>query len=666
MKADFSGYATKNDLLCTDGRTIKGGAFQHQDQKRVPLVWQHQHNEPGNVLGHAILEDRRDGVYAYGFFNSSPSAAEARELIRHGDINALSIHANGLKQQGKNVLHGNIREVSLVLAGANPGAFIDNINISHGDTTVELDDEAVIYTGLEIDTEDDLDHADNKASSENTNSNTSGDTVAENTNSEKTVKDVFDSMTDEQKNVVYFMIGQVLENPEVKTKTKTEGDDNEGNDDEAKHANFDPDTLTHAIEEGFQNMTNVFEQNASAGNAKTQTLSHAQVQAIVNDAQEVGSLKKAVLAHADAYGFDDIDVLFPDAKVLANSPEMLARRTEWVSTVLSGTKHSPFSRIKSVVADITADEARARGYVKGNLKKDEIVKLLKRITEPTTIYKKQKLDRDDVIDITDLDVVAWLKAEMRLMLDEELARAILIGDGRDASSDDKINEERIRPIAKDDEMYAHRVSLSGPESTEEIIELLIRARANYRGSGQPVLFTTMPFLTDMLLVKDKLNRRLYDSMDALASALMVSKIETVEVMEQHPEVVAIFVNLSDYTVGSTRGGEVSMFDDFDIDYNQQKYLIETRVSGALTKPKSAVVLLRPEGEPATPVSPSFDGSTNTITFPRTDGVVYQIDGLPVTGTKTITKNTDVTAVPAEGYSFTPGSTTNWNFVYTSK
>ena len=344
MKADFSGYATKNDLLCTDGRTIKGGAFQHQDQKRVPLVWQHQHNEPGNVLGHAILEDRRDGVYAYGFFNSSPSAAEARELIRHGDINALSIHANGLKQQGKNVLHGNIREVSLVLAGANPGAFIDNINITHGDTTVELDDEAVIYTGLEINTDDQLDHADDDASSENTNSNPSGDTVAENTNSEKTVKDVFDSMTDEQKNVVYFMIGQVLENPEVKTKTESEGSD-----DEAQHANFDPDTLTHAIEEGFQNMTNVFEQNASAGNAKTQTLSHAQVQAIVNDAQEVGSLKKAVLAHADAYGFDDIDVLFPDAKTLANSPEMLARRTEWVSTVLSGTKHSPFSRIKSVV-----------------------------------------------------------------------------------------------------------------------------------------------------------------------------------------------------------------------------------------------------------------------------------------------------------------------------
>ena len=653
MKADFSGYATKNDLLCTDGRTIKGGAFQHQDQKRVPLVWQHQHNEPGNVLGHAILEDRRDGVYAYGFFNSSPSAAEARELIRHGDINALSIHANGLKQQGKNVLHGNIREVSLVLAGANPGAFIDNINITHGDTTVELDDEAVIYTGLEIHTDDHLDHADDDASSANTNSNTSGDTVAENTNSEKTVKDVFDEMTDEQKNVVYFMIGQALENPK--------GDD-EG-DDEAQHANFDPDTLTHAIEEGFQNMTNVFEQGTPAGNAPS--LSHAQVQAIVNDAQEVGSLKKAVLAHADAYGFDNIDVLFPDAKTLANSPEMLSRRTEWVSTVLSGTKHSPFSRIKSVVADITADEARARGYVTGNLKKDEIVKLLKRTTEPTTIYKKQKLDRDDVIDITDLDVVAWLKAEMRIMLDEELARAILIGDGRDASSDDKIDEERIRPIASDNDMYTHRVTLSGSETTEEIIELLIRARANYRGSGQPVLFTTLPFLTDMLLVKDKVGRRIYDSMDALASALMASKIDTVEVMEQHPEVVGIFVNLSDYTVGSTRGGEVSMFDDFDIDYNQQKYLIETRVSGALTKPKSAVVLLRPEGKPATPVSPSFDGSTNTITFPATEGVVYQIDGLPVTGKKTITKNTDVTAVPAEGYSFTPGSTTNWNFVYTS-
>ena len=657
MKADFSGYATKNDLLCTDGRTIKGGAFRHQDQNRVPLVWQHQHNEPGNVLGHAILENRRDGVYAYGFFNESPSAKEARELIRHGDINALSIHANGLKQQGKNVLHGNIREVSLVLAGANPGAFIDNINISHGDDTVTLEDEAVIYTGLEIDTENDLDHAEKTASSETSEtptSSTSGDTVAENENSEKTVKDVFNSMTEEQKTVVYFMIGKALENSD---------EDSSDDEDSARHYDVDTETITHAIEEGFQNMTNVFEQNAASDTPKS--LSHAQVQAIVNDAQRCGSFKEAFLHHADQYGFDQIDVLFPDAKSLANSPEMLARRTEWVSTVLSGTKHSPFSRIKSVVADITADDARARGYVKGNLKKDEIVKLLKRTTEPTTIYKKQKLDRDDAIDITDLDVVAWLKSEMRLMLDEELARAILIGDGRDASSDDKIDEERIRPIAKDNDMYAHRVTLTGPETTEEIIEKLIRARSNYRGSGQPVLFTTLPFLTDMLLVKDKIGRRQYDSMSALSSALMVSKIETVEVMEQHPDVVAIFVNLSDYTIGSTKGGEVSMFDDFDIDYNQQKYLIETRVSGALTKPKSAVVVLRPEGTPATPVSPSFDGSTNTISIPTTTGVDYLIDGIKVTGDVVITKDTDVEAVAAPGYTLTPGSTTHWNFVYSA-
>lgn len=652
MKADFSGYATRNDLLCTDGRTIRGGAFKHQDRMRVPLVWQHQHQDPGNVLGHAILENRDDGVYAHGFFNSGASAAEARELLLHGDVEALSIRANKLKEQNKNVLHGNIVEVSLVLAGANPGAYIENVNITHGDTTTVLDDEALIYTGLPIDTNDHLDHADStKTATEtpetpaNTNT-TSGDTVAE-----KTVKDVFDEMTDEQKNVVYFMIGQALE------------DAGKGGD-SLEQSDFDPDEITHAIQDGFEHMTNVFEQNAGA-HEEHATLSHAQVQAIVNDAQKIGSFKEAFLAHAEEYGFDQIDILFPDAKTLANSPEMLARRTEWVKTVLDGTKHSPFSRIKSVVADITADDARARGYVKGNLKKNEIVKLLKRITEPTTIYKKQKLDRDDVIDITDLDVVAWLKAEMRIMLDEELARAILIGDGRAEDSEDKINEERIRPIAKDDEMYAHRVQLSGPESTEEIIERLIRARANYRGSGQPVMFTTLPFLTDMLLVKDKIGRRQYDSLSALSSALMVSKIETVEVMEQDPTVVAIFVNLSDYTVGATKGGEVSMFDNFDIDYNQQKYLIETRVSGALTKPKSAVVVLRPEGTPATPVSPSFDGSTNQIDIPNTKGVVYQIDGIPVTGTITITKDTDVEAVPAAGYTLTSGSTTHWNFVYTA-
>lgn len=663
MRADFSGYATKNDLVCSDGRTIKGGAFEHQDNMRVPLVWQHQHNDPSNVLGHAILEHRSDGVYAYGYFNDTEPARQARDLVRHGDINALSIHANNLKQQGANVLHGNIREVSLVLAGANPGAFIENVNITHGDNTHTLADEAIIYTDEHISPESAIEHADNSTVStvskqaaktpepSKGSSKDSGDTMAENT-SEKTVKDVFDELTEEQKNVVYFMIGQALEDANA-TAGAT-----------AEHSDFDPDELKHAIEDGFQNMTNVFEQGAHAAES-TPTLSHAQVQAIVNDAKKIGSFKDAFLAHADEYGFDQIDILFPEAKTLANSPELLARRTEWVKTVLDGVKKSPFSRIKSVVADITADEARARGYVKGNLKKNEIIKLLKRTTEPTTIYKKQKIDRDDVIDITDLDVIAWLKAEMRLMLDEELARAILIGDGRPEDSEDKIDETRIRPIAKDDPMYAHRVTLSGSEDTEQIIETLIRARANYRGSGQPVLFTTLPFLTDMLLVKDKIGRRQYDSMNALASALMVSKIETVEVMEQERNVVGIFVNLSDYTVGATKGGEVSMFDDFDIDYNQQKYLIETRCSGALTKPKSAVVVLRPEGIITSPVAPSFDGSTNTVSIPTVEGVIYLINGIEAAGDRVIDVSTDVEAVPADGYSFDHTASSNWNFTPTA-
>lgn len=645
MEANFSGYATKNGLKCTDGRIIHANAFKNNDGKRVPLVWQHQHNEATNVLGHAVLENREDGVYAYGYFNDTGAAQHAKEMVEHGDITALSIYANGLKQQGSNVVHGMIRELSLVLSGANPGAFIENINIKHGDSVDTLDDEALIFTGLE------LEHADNSDE---------GDTVAEETaptksksDSEKTVKDVFDSMSEEQQNVVYFMIGEAI----------ADSEDSDSDDSDSAAQSDNTDAIIHTIQEGFDNMSrNVFDQSAPEGDAPN-TLTHAQVQAISNDAEKIGSFKEAFLAHSAEYGFDQIDTLFPDAKLLANSPEMVARRSEWVNVVISGTKHSPFARIKSVVADITADEARARGYVKGNLKKEEIVKLLSRKTTPTTIYKKQKLDRDDIVDITDLDVVAWLKAEMRLMLDEELARAILLGDGREFGDDDKIDTDNIRPIVSDDPMYAHPVTLPSNVGVEDTIEAMIRGRANYRGTGQPVLFTTLPFLTDMLLHKDKVGRRVYDSVNALASALMVSKIETVEVMEQHEDVVGIFVNLADYTVGADKGGSVSMFDDFDIDYNQYKYLMETRVSGALTKPKSAVVVKRAEGTAVSPVSPSFDGETNTITFPSTTGVVYQIEGIPVSGSEVISSDTDVEAVADEGYFFPAGSTTHWNFAY---
>lgn len=654
MEADFSGYATKAGLRCSDGRTIMPGAFADQNGAKVPLVWQHGHNDPGNVLGHAVLENRNDGVYAYGFFNDSPSANTAKELVKHGDITAMSIYANNLVERSKNVTHGSIREVSLVLSGANPGALIDNVNIRHSDGDYEyLDDEAVIYTGLEFS----LAHEDTSMQKEN--SDMTAPTTNKSTDSEKTVKDVFDAMTEEQKNVVYFMIGTALEEAGVV--------DTGAPADEAMAQYDTSDFITH--EEAFNMSRNVFEmaqalqdEGKSLAHSGT-TLSHSDIEEIVADARKIGSFKEAFLEHAAAYGIENIDYLFPDARELNNSPEFIKRRTEWVATVMNGIKKSPFARVKTTVADITAEEARAKGYVKGNMKKEEVIKLLRRATDPTTIYKKQKLDRDDILDITDLDVVAWIKAEMRVMLDEEIARAILIGDGRSAISEDKIDESHIRPIASDNDMYAHQVTVAAESSPENVIEQLIRARANYRGTGQPTLFTTLPFLTDMLLLKDKMGRRLYNSKDALASELMAKEIVEVEVMEE-TNVLAIYVNLSDYTAGANKGGEISMFDDFDIDYNQHKYLIETRMSGALTKPKSAVVIKRAQGTEVTPTSPSFNGTTNTITIPSVTGVKYTIDGEVVTGTKTIKATTEVLAAPETGYYFPANTVANWTFVYT--
>lgn len=649
MVEDFSGYATKHNLKCSDGRTIMPDAFAHNDGMTVPLVWQHGHGDPENVLGHATLENRDDGVYAYGYFNATPAGKNAKTLVQHGDITALSIYANQLVERSKNVIHGAIREVSLVLSGANPGALIDNVNLRHSDGDVEvLDDEAVIYTGLT------LSHAE-KTVTQTPKDSDAGSETKESNMADKTVKDVFDAMSEEQKNVVYFMIGTALEEAGADT------DDT----DNGEAAQFDGSPfITH--QEAFEMTRNVFEMAGAENGAETgSALSHSDVEAIVKDAQRVGSLKEAVLAHAGTYGIDDIDLLFPDAKSITNTPDFISRRTEWVQSVLAGTKHSPFSRIKTVHADITADEARAKGYVKGNLKKEEVIKLLRRKTSPTTIYKKQKLDRDDVLDITDLDVIAWIKGEMRLMLDEEIARAVLIGDGRSEIDEDKIDEEAIRPIAKDDAMYAHPIELPSNAGIKDTIEALIRGRGNYKGTGQPVFYTTLPFLTDMLLHTDALGRRMYDTVDALASALMVAKIVPVEVMESESEVVGIMVNLNDYTIGADKGGEIGMFDDFDIDYNQHKYLIETRISGALTKPKSAVVIKRAAGISVTPTSPSFDSATNTITVPAIDGVVYSIEGIPVTGTEVIASTTQVDAAPDEGYSFPAGSVTNWTFVYTA-
>ena len=575
MKYDFSGWATKNNIKCSDGRTILRDAFKHNDGQTVPLVWNHQHNESANVLGHAVLENREEGVYAYCTFNDTEAGKNAKLLVEHGDVTALSIYANQLKQNGSNVMHGTIREVSLVLAGANPGAFIDSI-IRHGEF---CEDEAVIYTGENLS----LEHADQKPSDkeDKAGEDDKGDGKVEG-NKQKTIKDVVDSMSEEQKNVLYALVGQALEGKEMAQSAIEENNNIEdGGEQEMKH--------------------NVFEGRETE---KENVLSHDAMETIFKDAKRYGSLKESFLAHADQYGIKDIEWLFPDAKNVNMPPDFIKRDDSYVQKVMRGVHHVPFSRIKSMHADITADQARAKGYIKGKLKKEEVFTLLKRTTTPTTIYKKQKLDRDDVVDITDFDVVAWLKMEMRMMLDEEIARAILVGDGRLSSDDDKINEMCIRPIATDADLYCvkAKVSVAAAATEDEIakafIRTVIKSRKEYKGSGSPTLFTTEDILTNCLLLEDKNGRIIYDTVEKLATALRVKEIVTVEVMEgaktkveeQEKPLMALMVNLVDYYVGADKGGAVNMFDDFDIDYNQQKYLMETRCSGALVKPYSAIAV----------------------------------------------------------------------------
>lgn len=558
MKYDFSGWATRANLKCSDGRTIMRDAFKQNDGQKVPLVWNHQHDDPNEVLGHALLENREDGVYAYCSLNDTEAGKTAKLLIQHGDISALSIYANQLKQNMSNVVHGNIREVSLVLAGANPGASIQSV-IQHGAT---IEDEAMIYTGEELS----IMHSDDpkppveKPEKPEKNTDENGETIG----------DIFNTLNEKQKEVVYALIGEALEN------NNSEGGDN---------------TMKH----------NVFDQSEEQNSENV--LSHSEMQTIIEDGKRFGSLKESFLQHADEYGIENIEYLFPEAKSLNTPPDFIKREMGWVQTVMSGVHHTPFSRIKSMFADITADEARARGYMKGKLKKEEVFGLLKRTTTPTTIYKKQKLDRDDVIDITDFDVVAWLKSEMRMMLEEEMARAILIGDGRLPSSDDKINEQNIRPIWKDEELYTIRGIVKGDDSDKaalatEFIDQSVRSMTDYRGSGSPTAYMTAEMLTECLLLKDTNGKRIYSNENEVATAMRVSKIVTVPVMNNQTRkegsdtytLQAIIVNLNDYNVGADKGGAINMFDDFDIDYNQQKYLIETRCSGALTKPFSAIVL----------------------------------------------------------------------------
>ena len=567
---DCCGWATRNDLKCSDGRVIRKDAFKNNDGQKVPLVWNHQHTDPNEVLGHALLENRDEGVYTYCKFNDTESGKTAKLLVQHGDVNAFSIYANQLQQQGPNVMHGNIREVSLVLAGANPGAFIESV-LKHGE---ESDEEAIVFTGEKIT----LAHSDEEPEK-------TEDKKMDN-KEEKTIGDVFNTLNDEQKNAVYAIVGQALEH---------NTDDNEDDNEEDT-------TMKHNL---FDNETQQNDEN---------TLSHDAMQTIIGDAKRYGSMKESFLAHSTEieyapnsgnYGINTPDFLFPEARTLNNPPEFIKREMGWVQKVMGGVHHTPFSRIKSMFADITEDDARAKGYIKGKLKKEEVFGLLKRTTTPTTIYKKQKMDRDDVIDITDFDVIAWLKSEMRMMLDEEIARAILIGDGRSSSSDDKINEMNIRPIWKDDDLFTIKSTIevdlaaTADQKAKAFIRACIKSRKNYKGSGTPTLYTTEDVLTDCLLLEDLNGRIIYDTEEKLRTALRVSSIVTVPVMEglkrddgegNDLDLMGIIVNLSDYNVGADKGGAINMFDDFDIDYNQQKYLIETRCSGALIKPFSAIAL----------------------------------------------------------------------------
>ena len=595
VKYDFHGWATRNDLKCSDGRVIRRDAFKGCDGKIVPLVWNHRHDDPSNVLGHALLKNQEDGVYAYCTFNESEAGKAAKLLVEHGDISALSIFANQLKQEGSNVLHGDIKEVSLVLAGANPGASICNV-VRHGEM---VEDEADIYTGedfiLEHNSMNDFTEEQLAAlkgpkgpKGDIGPQGPKGDSLKEEdkmASNEETVRDVFETLTEKQKTVVYALIGQALED--------ANDNDEEDGGENMKHNvfdNVDPET----------------------------TMIHADdMQAILADARRTGSMREAVenfaqdrgcdsnsLFHAD-YGIENVGYLFPDDRSVTNEPIFVSRNMDWVSKLMNNIRHTPFSRIKSLFANITEDDARAKGYIKGNLKKEEVFTLLKRSTSPTTVYKKQKMDRDDVVDIVDLDVVAWIKKEMRIMLDEEIARAILVGDGRVSSSDDKIDPIHIRPIWTDDDFYTIKQTVSVASSDNEstiaknFIKQCIKARKNYKGSGNPTLYTTEDMLTDMLLLEDTTGRVIYESAAKLATTLRVKEIVTVPVMvnltrtddsSKVHTLLGIIVNPNDYTIGADKGGAVNMFDDFDIDYNQQKYLIETRCSGALTLPYSAIAV----------------------------------------------------------------------------
>lgn len=573
MKYDFSGYATRNGIRCSDGRTIMKDAFIENDGTTVPLVWQHDHSDPSNILGHCKLENRPDGVYAFGVFNDTPAAQDAKMAVRHGDINAMSIYANHVRQESGLVQHGNIREVSLVLSGANPGAFIDNVTIAHGEEFATLDDEVIIFSGQEFA------HADSKEETKEKEAPMAEETTGtKNNKSEEnmTVQDVLDTLTPIQQKVVYALIGMAAEGDSGEEVEQSEGD---------------------------YGMYNAFESNEDTEIRHADEFVQEELDSVLADARRNGRLSDSVISHAQNYGITNIDILFPDAQAIRNTPDFYGRRTEWVNAVLNNTQHVPFARIKSMYADITADEARARGYTldRNNNKRkiEEVFNVLKRVTTPQTVYKKQKLDRDDIIDITSFDVVAWLKQEMRIMLDEEIARAVLVGDGREVSDESKIRTDSIRPIAFDDDVYTIKVEVKDADDVTAMIDQVTQAQVNYRGSGTPTFYASPSLIAKMMTQRDQLNHRLYSTRNDLASELSVSNIVDVPILdtaksEDGRPVLGLIGNLKDYTIGADRGGNVSMFDDFDIDFNQQKYLMETRCSGALTLPKSFIAIMGPK------------------------------------------------------------------------
>lgn len=665
IEADFGGWATKAGLKCTDGRTIMRGAFEHMDQVQVPLVWQHGHSSADNVLGHAVLEKRDEGVYTYGFFNKTKQGQNAKDLVEHKDIKSLSIYANQLVEKAKNVIHGQIREVSLVLAGANPGAVIDFVNLQHSDGSLsELEDEAVIHTGLElehaldeddegVDEETDDEVVDEESDDEEPDAN---DEVQHAMADDATVQDVYDSMSPEQQDVLHYFIGVALEQAA-----------------DAQHS-----ALSHNEEGGDDMSRNVFDQSDAAkkGGSLKHTLTKDDVRGIVKHAEKVGSLKDAVEDYALQHGITDIDILFPDAKAATGVLELEKRRTEWVASVLNGTRHTPFSRIKTFTADLTQDEARAKGYIKGNYKIEEWFGVTKRTTGPTTIYKKQKLDRDDMLDITDFDIVAFLKGEMRLMTEEEIARAILFGDGRNVGDEDKIKDPLgsaegtgVRSIYNDHELFVTTVTVNVDDANsnyEEVVDAVMDGMEFYKGTGTPTLYTTVPQLNKFLKARDGNQRRFYANKQEVADALGVKDIQLVEPMKEISDLVGIIVNLDDYNVGTDRGGELTMFEDFDIDYNQQKYLLETRMSGALVRPKSALIIKKTAAANVIvePVEPAFNSTTGVVTIPTKTGVVYKnSNGDTLTsGAQTALAagaSTTVYAQAESGYYFATDADSTW-------